>query len=138
MFLVSVFVMCLAMHFEMSTTNYKDASNAEEWFKTLFFELFIPYLHCRFIFSGECAADRLLNGKHYNNAMRALKYSYNAFMQTKLRHMKVWLLENGHPSFDKITSTTQFHQFVNDVCYYYLFAFISLLTYFFLRLSTYF
>ena len=68
-----------------------------------------------FIIPGECSANRILRGKHYNNAMRGLKYIYNAFAQMRIQHMEEWLVENEYPPLKNYTEANEFSSFVDKV-----------------------
>ena len=66
--------------------------------------------------SEECRTDRLLSGRHYNNAMRALKYLYNSFSRQRNEHLQNWLAEqNDRPNLSKLTESVEFKNLIEEV-----------------------
>ena len=44
------------------------------------------------LISGEGSVERMLNGKHYNNATRVLKTLYDALTRCRTKQFRFWLL----------------------------------------------
>ena len=51
---------------------------------------------------GEGSVERMMNGKHYNNGIRVLKYLYDVMSRLKFEVFDDWLLENGHQRLESL------------------------------------
>ena len=47
------------------------------------------------LFPGQSSVEKMLSGKHYNNAVRTLKYVYKALFRLRLEAFDDWLLVNN-------------------------------------------
>ena len=66
---------------------------------------------------GESSVDQMLKGKHYNNAMRILKYLYDAIKRHMIESFEQSLIERtGHLdiSYKELTESLELHRFLSS------------------------
>ena len=66
---------------------------------------------------GESSVDQMLKGKHYNNAMRILKYLYDAIKRYMIESFEQSVMERtGHLniSYKELTESLELHRFLSS------------------------
>ena len=65
---------------------------------------------------GESSVDQMLKGKHYNNAMRILKYLYEALRRHMLESFEQWQSDqpDHHLGYDQLVNSSEIKRFVSS------------------------
>ena len=58
--------------------------------------------------------ERMLNGKHYNNATRVLKTLYDALTRCRTKQFRIWMLEKNN-DLRKLTESREFQSCLHEV-----------------------
>ena len=90
--------------------------------QNLILDVTVHYVFRSIFLLGEGSVERMLTGKHYNNATRVLKYVYDAISRCRIDQFDSWLTQRGFDLQD-FTSNDKFQTCFSAVSQIFLTGF---------------